>query len=81
MKSPGADSTVHLVWHVSPPLSELDDTTRATLIGCFSSRQRAEDERASAARLPLFEQGDVWIETWELNRPDENWMTGFFTWR
>lgn len=73
----GRASEISLVWHESD--LGAGDATLVTLVGCFFSSGRANDEMSTARSLPGFASGRLWVETWVLDQADPGWTGGFFT--
>lgn len=68
--------TVHLVWHVH----EFDDGEEdVKLIGCYTSREKAEAAVERASKRPGFagHPGGFVISKFELNK--DEWVEGFVT--
>lgn len=75
---PVVSRSIYLLWFEGS--ADEDDVETVALLGCFSERSRAEEERSFASRLPLFSGGGQFIID-EYLLGEIHWTSGFVAWR
>ena len=69
-----------VVYEVRHAFVDKEDDTYYTVVGIFSTEEKAQEAIAFARQQPIFKNllGDFEIDPWTLDRTE--WDSGFFSW-